>query len=597
MSAQVGTTATRSRRPATLLTATRKNPFAAGTIGHFLRGHPFQVRNLDRSEKVLSHQKNPKSRLAQKLVGLTTLVLLAVSFLPQPAAGGQKSASEVAKSKEASGLLPVKEALTNAVATYFEEGLDGTKTNKFFEGWTDSDWESFLNKNFGFYAGASKLEAGEPGLELYKKHSNQITGAIAETFHWVQWRKKIEQIAKYEKYTEVEFIDEKTLSKVFGNNGGRRCDGLAIAKKSGNPPTREILGVFESKVSARRVKPIQIENFLVRIQDHYRNQDVSLIRLNDGQTKLIEKINDYDAEDITKAAKSFHKEAARFLTEKDSIHFLLTKVSLEFAGNVMGQTPEQKEKLFDESLPLKELAEFIKKNKRFPRHDVGSQREDKLASWAYKYFEEYEEEIKAYLRGLGGIDEATLDWALKVKADLWKEPLPDLAKFISKYRRFPGQGKDASLAEIKLTNWMASHFESEKKPAILDYLKEHVDESALQLAQEARKPTPKWQDQLPDLAKFVSKYGRFPRQGGIHDGEKKLADWVRRYIESEKNPEILTYLEEHVEEAVLKKALEDFEKRKRGPRGSKIPATDANPDLGECDEELKGILSGLTSAA
>ena len=556
---------------------------------------------------MLSHQKNLKFRLAQKLVGLTTLVLLAVSFGPQPAAGGQKSAPKVAKSKEADRLEPAKLALTNAVAAYFNEDLNGTNTKKFFEGWTDTDWIGLLKKNPGFYTGALNLNAGDPDLakrqlELYQKNSNYITGAIAETFHWVQWRKKIEQIAKAEEFTEVEFLDEKTLLEMFPPSGGQRCDGLAIAKKSGNPPKRVILGVFESKPSARRVKTTQIGNFLDRIRGHYGDgQDVSLIRLNNGQTKLIRNTEDSEFKPIIEAAKSFHKESAQFLTGKDSIHFLFKKVSLGFAGNVMGQTEEQKKLLFDESLPLNELAKFINKYRRFPRHDAGSQREDKLAVWVSNHFEEYEEEIKDYLRDRGGVDEDTLDWALEVKKNPWKKKLPDLAEFIRLNKQFPNLGKDASGKEYNLATWLNSYFNDEKKkPEILDYLKGRggINEAVLKEALETRRskvtwqrrPKVTWQDQLPDLAKFINKYRRFPRQGGIQDGEEKLADWVRRYIESEKKPEILDYLEKHVDEATLQKALEDREKSKK-PRRAQVPATDTNPDLGECDEELKGILS------
>ncbi len=553
---------------------------------------------------MLSHQKNPKFPLAQKLVGLTSLILLAFSFGPQPAAAKQKSAAEVAKSKSADVLAPVKEALTKAVAAHFLEDLNGKKTKQFFEGWTDSDWESFLNKNFGFYAGASKLKAGEPDLEqlqqeLYKKHSTHLTGAIAETFHWVQWRKKIEQIAKDERYTEVEFLDEKALMTIFGKTGGQRCDGIAIAKNNGNPPKRVILGVFESKVSASQVDPIQIENFLVRIRNHYRDKDVSLIRLSEGQTKLIENINDYDAKNIIEAAKEFHKEAARLLTEKDSIRLLLNTVSREFAGNVMKQTTEQKKKLFDISLPLKELAEFIRDNKRFPiyRKDA-SEAERTLANWVYDYFEEYEKEIKDYLTGPGGIEEAKLDWMLEVRAARWKKELPDLAEFIRVNKRFPIYGKDASEKEKTLAIWLRRPFSNEKKSEILDYLRGPggVDEATLDWALEVRANP--WKEQLPDFAKFVRDNKQFPRQNGKLDGEDKLATFLSNHFESEKKkPEILVYLEKHVDKAVLKKALEDFEKKKRAPRRNKIPATDANPGLGECDGELEGILSELSPAA
>ena len=551
-----------------LLTATRQKPFAGGSVANFLRGHPFQVPNLDRSEKVRSHQKNPKYRLAQKCVGLTTLVLLALSFGPQPAAAKQKSAAEVAKSKSADGLAPVKEALTKVVAAHFQEGLNGKKTKRFFEGWTDADWERFLKKTPRFYTEASNLKAGDPDLdqlqqELYKKHSNQITGAIAETFHWVRWRKKIEQIAKDEKYTDVEFLDEKTLSKIFTNNGGKRCDGLAIAKDNGNPPKRVILGVFESKVDARLVEPKQIKEFVVRIREHYKvSQEVSLIRLNQGQTKPLQNIDDSDSAIIIEAAREFHKEAAQFLNGEDSIHFLLNIVSVNFASNVMRQAPEQKQMLFEETLPLKKLADFIRDKKRFPIYGKEASEDEKtLANWVYEYFEENRDVILAYLRGRGGVDEDKLKWALEVKADLWKKQLPEFAEFINETGLFPTQGTEASDDEKKLAQWVNSHFKGEKEKKILAYLRGlgRVDEATLQRALNTRDRRFPWQNYLPEFADFIRDKKRFPIYGTeASDDEKKLAQWINSHFKGEKETEILAYLRGpgRVDEATLSWALE-----------------------------------------
>jgi len=510
-------------------------------IGHFLRGHPFQVRNLDRSEKVRSHQKNPKSRLAQKLVGLTILVLLAVSVIPRPAAGGQKSAPEVAKSNDDAALGLVKEALTNAVADSFGEDLNGPKTRQFFEGWRDSDWRSFLEKNRSFYMGAKKLNAEDSGLALFRKQSSNISGAIAETYHWVQWRKKFEQIAEVEKYTDIEFLDEKALSKMFPNSSGQRCDGLAIAKKSGNPSERVILGVFESKLSASRVESKQIQNFLEQIRDYYRVQGVSLIRLPNRKTKLIQQIDDFDSEIFIKAAKSFHEEAAKSLTGENSLHFLFNKVSSVFAGNVMGLDAEQKQLLLEEALPLKKLAEFTKKYEQLPKAGGKLPDEDYLGTWLSQHLKEHGEAIKAYLRGPGGIDKAKLEWMFEVRDNPWKKQLPEFAEFVRVNKRFPTRGQDALEGERTLAPWLA-RFLMEYKEEIKAYLRGRTDINQAELEWMFEVRDNPWKKQLPDVAEFIRVNKRFPILGkDASEGERTLAAWLARNWK-EYQEEIKSYL-------------------------------------------------------
>ncbi len=565
---------------------------------------------------MLSHQKNQKFRLAQKLVGLTTLVLLAVSFGQTPAAVGQKSAAEVAKSEVAAQLEPAKIALKTVVATYFKEYLYGATTKKFFEGWTDANWMSLLQKTPKFYVGASFLQAGDPELvqsqeDLKNKFSDQLVGAIAETFHWVRWRKKIQEIAKVENYTDVEFIDEESLSVMFPQNRnktnrGKKCDGLAIAWNNGNPPERVILGVFESKTEADKVKPEQIEEFMVRVKDYYKDgkDDVSRIRLNDGKTKLLQTIDDSDTKNIIAGVKEFHKETAQFLTDNDSLQSFFRAVSSDFADKVMRQTLKQREKYLDLSLPIKALVDFINEHARLPRLGENAEHhERRLAIWINNNFDEYEKEIKAVLLSRGGIDEARLDWALKVRAEPWKKELPKLAKFILDKKRFPNLGKGASKDEMALVSWLNNHFNDEKKKLeILDYLRGRggVDHAVLDWALEV-KANP-WKKLLPTLAKFIKTLRRFPNLGKYaSEEERTLANWVRSHFRSEKKtPEIFAYLTGRggVDEATLNYSLEDFEKKKRGSSKTKIPATDANPGLRNCTEdELKDIIRELDTEA